>query len=385
MRNKEEIIKYIENEKLISKYKISSIDSSRFSTPSSRRLLEIEKQFVLFPFEDMFFNSISEVAAAISLYRTSRYLFLRTYGFEESQDKKQSSIIQQVNSSILFSAFSELKSKIELLNQIKEKHSEDFIQSLSYADLKIYQKRKKAIVKRFQVFISCAQQHLASELEFLCEHPISKGINFEQRIISGEVTESSLEACFQGLSKIKKETRTQSACLFNSLDKRKRIGNILAQPSFLINVSEKDVLRFSIEKDKRRNIKRRSIGINLNLETKGNEKTFPVAVRIKIRGRDISELFCPIISNVKIHGKYTRTFMLKPLTQFSEDDFLSLEKMLQGELNELSKDRLAQILNTVNIQLDEDSFLFIPLSRRECEYLSIARQWFDFELKNIDL
>ena len=73
------ISKYIENEKDISRCKISILESISDLSLSKKRILGMEKNFVGFPFEDMNFSSKQDAESAMLLYRSYRSLFNKKY------------------------------------------------------------------------------------------------------------------------------------------------------------------------------------------------------------------------------------------------------------------------------------------------------------------
>jgi hypothetical protein len=68
-----------ENEKEISRYKITTIERRGDLTLAKKRVLDIEKEFISLPLESMEFSDVADVAAAISIYRGSRGLFYKTF------------------------------------------------------------------------------------------------------------------------------------------------------------------------------------------------------------------------------------------------------------------------------------------------------------------
>jgi hypothetical protein len=76
---KSNILGYIKNEKDIAKYKLETLERIKSPSLSQKRVMEIEREFISLPLEDLFFEDAADVAAAISIYRTSRTQFFNLY------------------------------------------------------------------------------------------------------------------------------------------------------------------------------------------------------------------------------------------------------------------------------------------------------------------
>lgn len=76
---KNEILTYIQNEKDIAKYQISILERNSNLSTAKRRIVNIEKEFLTLPLETLEFEDVADVAAAISIYKTSRLLFYDLY------------------------------------------------------------------------------------------------------------------------------------------------------------------------------------------------------------------------------------------------------------------------------------------------------------------
>lgn len=76
------ILKYIENEKDIARCRVSILEKLSDPKPSKKRILEMEKDFIMFPFERMSFSSLELAKEAIVLYRTYKSYFFIKYSKE---------------------------------------------------------------------------------------------------------------------------------------------------------------------------------------------------------------------------------------------------------------------------------------------------------------
>ena len=98
------ILKYISTEKEISRYNIGKLESKKLLSPSNKRILDIEREFVNLPLENIKFEDVADVASAIAIYRGSRSLFHKTYN-----------IVKMVDDSIGFN-FNTIEKKISFLS-----------------------------------------------------------------------------------------------------------------------------------------------------------------------------------------------------------------------------------------------------------------------------
>lgn len=106
MEMMDDILKYIKNEKDISRYQISMIERRESISPSQKRILCMEREFVELPLESMSFEDVADVAAAISIYKTSRGLFYKTYSIEPPK-------LYKINKAALINSLLEKRSFIE--------------------------------------------------------------------------------------------------------------------------------------------------------------------------------------------------------------------------------------------------------------------------------
>ena len=85
---KKDILKYIETEKDISRFNIKTLERLKDISASKKRILEIEREFVSLSLESWDFEDVSDVAAAISIYRSSRAMFYKTYPIKKPKSLK---------------------------------------------------------------------------------------------------------------------------------------------------------------------------------------------------------------------------------------------------------------------------------------------------------
>ena len=79
---------------------------------------------------------------------------------------------------------------------------------------------------------------------------------------------------------------------------------------------------------------------------------------------------------------YTQTV----LENFDDNDFKILQQLFPEVSDQKSsKEDLVNQLNRVTLDVDKNSFLIAPSSRRENEYFNFVYRWFILELKNLNL
>jgi hypothetical protein len=128
---REAILKYISVEKDISRHYISRLEKRESLESSKRRILEIEKEFVSLPLENMYFEDVADVAAAISIYRSSRSLFHKTYDTNALLDEERKVLLKKINKKISFLENTAVELMSIRIREINVVQSEDFFDELS--------------------------------------------------------------------------------------------------------------------------------------------------------------------------------------------------------------------------------------------------------------
>ncbi len=118
----DDILKYIENEKDLSRYKISRLEKNSDLNLSKKRVIDIENEFINLPLEEMLFEDVADVAAAIQIYRQSRAEFYKTYKIKSEQgwlynNQKTDYLLKSLQAKI---SFLEIQTKEWLSNRIEE-------------------------------------------------------------------------------------------------------------------------------------------------------------------------------------------------------------------------------------------------------------------------
>lgn len=362
--SKEKISRYIQNEKDVSRYQISIFEKSKNNNPAKRRLLDIEKEFVNLPLETIDFEDVADVAAAISIYRSSRVLFYETYKISPPKIDgiNKNVIFDHLNKKIDFlkqQAFEFMNSKVEELNLVQ---NSDFYydlaknQALKNGTTIDLEKRKldnmdlNSLLKIEPITLSKKRARaqaivfsIGKYLEDRCnEISLNKNLNIEELYyyedkINLIIKDLKLNI-FKNYNKalkflpikldgtmgentyISKLHELQNLMYFNQYEKGDlkisypRIENI-----FLDN---KKIINYSLNKDSERKIQNKVFGILFPIPRKGNEKMSLLYKSIFIDDIDVSHLFSNNFSNVKINidnkEVYYKALLLEPFWKIIE-------------------------------------------------------------------
>jgi hypothetical protein len=406
MKQPEEILKYIQNEKDISSYKISMLEKNQNSTPSKKRILNIEKEFISLPLESIVFEDTADVAAAISIYRNSRALFYQIYDLEEPKsyqiDKKK--FVESIENKILFinSLGSNLMTnRVQEVNLVqssglyydlvkniskKNKTSFDFekrqIDKMNFSEISklenstLAKKRARTQSALYSIgkYLSiCVLNHYADErmsIETLkemnksldstienIEHHIfqfyNDAIQDLPAILTGTMGEnlsiSKLHSLQNVLDFSAAETKTlkpiQSLSFFSK--DGPRIANIM--PSF------KKIIKSGAEKDSERNIKNKVFGVLLPYSRIGNEKMTLLYKYLKSSNINITNLFSKNISNIRLSTKYDDDFYYKGILLHPMWQLLDIAKS-----DSVSREIISKLLN-----LESEEFSDVDFNNKE--------------------
>ena len=129
-----DIFKYINNEKDIARCRVSILEKLSDPKPSKKRILDMERDFINFRFEDMNFASIEDVDNSIVLYRT-----YKTYFFIKYSEKIPIAKIPMTKKDV----YLKIKKKYLFLNYLVENITDDIIKINIYDDQIEYFNYKK--------------------------------------------------------------------------------------------------------------------------------------------------------------------------------------------------------------------------------------------------
>lgn len=369
-QQKQEILRYIQNEKEIAKYQVSVLEKLQNLSPSKKRILSLEREFLSLPLENMEFEDVADVAAAISIYKGSRNLFYQTYkiSIPESHHVNKLKYFSYVNSKLNFIKTSGLElttTRIQELNLVQnsdfyydlaqrqalkngstielEKRQLDSLnlqELLKLEPLTIAKKRARAQATIYSIgkYLLESSKHFALEetmsLEILqsynqkfdeimknLKYNIFKYYNDALLVLSNQLKGTMGENLY--LSKIHP---LQNLLDFSNLKKFGLAPIPISNPSgfnktvpMLGNIffGAKKTISTSVAKDAEKNIQNKVFGILLPIPRKGNEKMTLLYKNIKLNELDISHLFIDSVSNTKaLRGTkeaYYKSILMQPL------------------------------------------------------------------------
>lgn len=370
MVSKSEINSYIQNERYISKYKISCLERYKDLSHSKKRLLNIEREFLTLPLENLDFEDIADVAAAISIYYSSRNLFYQTYEVSPPElyqiDKPK--LVQAISDKLDFigdTGRTLIRTRVQELNlvqnpdfyydfakrqSIKNKTTIDFerreLDSMSLRELldveplTIAKKRARSQAVIFSLgsyFLQGINQlkvESSMSLEELRE--VSESLdsiidNIKENIFKNyNVGLGSLPGLLDGTMGenpyISKLHCLQNVMDFTTLKKFGGSPRPISDPKGFQSVSPvignifsgaKKAIAVSPQKDLEKNIQNKVFGILLPIPRKGNERMALLYKNILIDGYNVSHLFSDSISNIKaLDGDdevYYKSVLMLPL------------------------------------------------------------------------
>lgn len=367
---KDEILKYIQNEKDIARYQISTIERSHNISVAKRRILNIEKEFLSLPLEKIEFEDIADVAAAISIYKTSRNLFYDTYKIDppELDRINKNNYLDYLRSKLDFIknvGFDYMTTKVQELNLVQnsdfyydlakrqslkngtsieiERRLLDVMnlaELLSVEPLTIAKKRARAQAAIYSI----GKYLLESVSDILIKDTLSLESLKEIEEILDNIIKNLKNNIFKyyndGLislpqklngtmgenSYLSKLHNLQNILDFPVLHKFGVFPNPISNPLGFSNqkpmignifFGSKKTISKTSSKDAEKNIQNKVFGILLPIPRKGNEKMTLLYKNIQLDQVNISHLFTDNFSNIKaLRGSkeiYFKAILMEPL------------------------------------------------------------------------
>jgi len=128
MQNQSDILKYIDNEKEVSRCKVSILESITDLTFGKKKSLYFEKALVKFPFDVLDISNKSSADGAIYLYRNNRALFREKY-LNNINKNNFNNIIRDYD--LIFEKFFCLYKKIIFLEEAEGKFKKALVQQIN--------------------------------------------------------------------------------------------------------------------------------------------------------------------------------------------------------------------------------------------------------------
>lgn len=365
-----DILKYIKNEKDISRYKISTINSKSTISSAKKRIIDIEREFLNLPLEYMDFEDVADVAAAISIYRSSRSLFYQTYHIDPpnfiSVDKNLLLQIIEKKAKFIYKIGYEFSTiRVEELNPVQNSDfyydfakrqsiknqttievEKRYLDSLDLDDLlKIEplilakkRARVQAVVYSIGMYLGKSIQKFEFSESMTIEH--LKDINYKLDSIIISLKDNIFKYYNYALdnlpnhlnstmgkniylSKIHKLQNLMNfdelkdyQCTPTPLEKSYGFSNDQPLIGNILYGSKKAIVN-SPGKDSEKNIQNKVFGILLPIPRQGNEKMSLLHKEVYLNNINISDLFSDNISNVKAMFQqkniYFKALLMQPI------------------------------------------------------------------------
>ena len=417
MRKENSILKYIDNEKEISKCNISILESISELNSLKKKSLYLEKNLVRFPFEMLRAPSKSSTDDAIYLYRNNRPIFNLKYLYDlDCSDSN-------VSGGFIFEKFFSLYNKIifleksvelfgskiaEQINPVQNKFifnelvsytsnmSEEELLRLSNKELiKIEplivskkRARAQAIVMSIGIFLEKEIKKISSSFAYRASKRCFGDLNFytdqvdssflRDLIILNEECDCIIDSIdfnifkyYNHIISINDNSLKGTMGYNRYLLKLKKLDN-------LFNNSESDEIFSSIIKvTKVVSNSEFDYGLIFPIKRAGNERLFPFYYKITSCGADISSLLYSKFSNVRLSGKsgsdeYYKSIFFKNHNSLSSAAGVSREfDLFYKKINKLSNYNIDDY-DMINLYNKHGNF--IPIDRdKSCIYISKTR------------
>lgn len=356
---RENLLRYIKNEKDISQYKIAALSRKKNLNLSQRRLLDIETEFISLPFENMEFEDVADVAAAIAIYRISRISFYKTYIAKEKIDTQnlgkslisdKTDFLKNLSQELMISRVeevnlvqnSELYFDLIKKQSIKNNTSVDFEKrNLDEMNLDSLLQIEPAIISRKRARI---QATLFSMGKFIDDKLSEPNLNDESLdLIIDDLEDNIFKNYNLALQEL--PNRIQNSMGRNGyISKVHELSNILNSDygdvcypinshveysdstSKLGNIyfGVKRIINTTIVKDCEKKVQNKVYGILLRIPRMGNEKMTILYKNIVINDVNITKLFNKELSNVKAKNsedreEYFKAVLMEPFWRLIEE------------------------------------------------------------------
>lgn len=318
-----EYTKYLATEREISSFKIESLKRLGDNSPSTKRLLAIEEEFISIPFETMAFT-ISDLLSAIDMFRNSRTLFYNTYSIERKTKE-----IKEIDEFNLLKEITSVLTKNIASRQLTHDTKEEI-------PLKIIRSEGRILV-----ILLCILKYFKKSID----HLMRLGVTLDQRDIIVEMINKYYQDIFIFYNDI-----IDSSNDFGFLsDQQRRI--ISKTKKLYIQKFDNSVDNLILSrKTKGQNI----LGCFLPVKHVGRETAKPYYLKIIVNEADVSKLFS---QNIKV--------LIPP----SKDEYYKFIQLVSPEeiaSNLILLERYEDLLSSIPAMIDiSRSFALIPSSRTE--------------------
>lgn len=427
----EHVVNYIETEKDLAQYNISMLERGEV-TPARKRLIQIEREFISIPFDKLGLQTVEEVSEAIGLYRQSRRSFYLKYDLNNSEN-----LASKISKKLLFLDKVSAQFKLQKIQEVNLVQDDYFFEELArhyadknsieldeakdvvgYKDLEELRAIESAIIAKKRARLQNSLYSLGTYIQKFLDNDVDllKDINSDFNLVNSKIDNfifnldkyvfnyynSSLPVVAKKIAgtmghndyinriynldnifSFYQDSHTHT-CVY-TLGKKREVD--LSKP-LLGNVYSgyKNPIYKTYQRDADRQTKNRVYGIIFPIERMSREKMTPLHIDIYSSGINITELFCPNISNIRVintEGKkiYYKGIFMKPLWELLNHASESLEhhyiisRLLDENLNDISKFNDKNFITHLNtkrtpfLEIDLSSKILIPKTRSEEQYI----------------
>lgn len=432
--------KYIEAERDISLYELNMLKRIKNLSSSQKKMMKREERFLSIPFHRMGFKTVDEVSAAINLFKDFELKF-----YKNIDDKDSLFIILREKILYLEEVSKEYDfTRIESINVVQNKHFFDKLvdfesarreksrksceKELSNLDIKellylepayLSKERARTQAINFSIYLYIKSILLSIDKKI---NDLDSNELYENIVFIDDAIDNTLNGIFKFYNKALK---LLSIKLKNSIGKNNYLGKIhpmvnlvdqypidmspiyngvdfdKSEPSIgYLMFGLKSAIYNTIHKDEEKSAKNRVYGILLPINRCGNEKKTLFYRQIFLGEKNITNLFCDHLSNIKAinsNGEitYCKALMMKPLWMILKSDYRKNKYILTNIIgidveviknNIMSKSMASKVngicSNFLNIS-KKDSIILVAKTRSEEEGINRTLEFINLNIKNI--
>ena len=417
MQKESSILKYIHNEKEISKCNVSILESISGLSSSKKKSLSIEKNLVRFPFDMLNISSKSSIDDAIFLYKNNKHIFNIKYLHDLNFNTSD------IDSQFVFEKFFSLYNKIIFIENSIDLFSTKIVEQINpvqnkfiFNEIVSYTKnvrkddlvglKNKELIKIEPLIVSkkrARAQAILMSIGLFLKEELKKISNNDAYILAKKYF-GDFNFCEEGVtdSFLKSLVVLNEECdyIIESVDLNifKYYNNIVSSNTncledtmgynkYLLKLKTLDNL-FDVDKAKVAHssvIKTTSVAKNSNfdygvvfpIKRAGNERMFPFYYKITSCGEDISSLIYSKFSNIRLSNSKSTSQYYKAMFFKNYSYLKSCSEVSSGfmsfykEINKLS-DYSPDDYDVINLYNKHGNF--IPIDRdKSCIYISRTR------------
>jgi hypothetical protein len=415
-------IKYIKNEKDISRYKISVLEK-RPNKNYTYRLISIEKDFLEYPFEKIDFKDLDGLRNAISLFKIDRGQFEKRFAknsvFKTIAVSNQQILILKKKLKYYEDLYKYLLDvKVKKINLLQDEYIKSKLKSNNKKDPPIgidglteaegvHLAKKRA---RIQILTYCLSRFIYHETKRINDTYDFKDSSFESYENVRKILDNLFVDINHNIYKHYNNGIKEVPLLINgTLGHNNFVHTIYPLVNLMDKYPGNYFVKRILQSDKsffnknkifiNKKFVKRGFGIITPMERTGNESITLLYLDLWTdNGISIRSIMEKDFFNYNLNGKYFKTISTKPIWTFNENinnKFLLREALSMLELDQSSlvdeidfNDPI--ILDSINKSekgnisiCSESSKIFISATRSESEHIKEAYEWIELLIKEI--